>query len=69
MNNVNFDKPLPRYIFNSCIHCARFVRTKDKARLTLFMMDHYGADGIRKCDDKWYGLALYTLMNWKYRND
>ena len=33
------------------------------------MMDHYGGDGIKKCDKTWYGYAVYTLLNWKYRND
>ena len=68
-NNVNFDKPLPMYIFQSCIQCGKFTRTKDKARLVLFMMDHYGQDGIRKCSKTWYGEFVYTLLNWKYRND
>jgi hypothetical protein len=56
MNDVNFDKPLSKYIFETCIDCGKFIRTNDKTRLILFMMDHYG------------GYALYTLLNWKHRN-
>lgn len=67
-NNVNYDIPLPKYIFESCIQCGRFIRTKDKVRLSLFMYDHYGAEGIRICTKKWYGEFLWTLLNWKYRN-
>jgi hypothetical protein len=68
MNDVNFDKPLPKYIFESCIDCGKFIRTNDKTRLILFMMDHYGGDGVKLCSKTWYGYALYTLLNWKYRN-
>jgi len=67
-NNVDFDKPLPMYIFQSCIQCGKFTRTKDKTRLVLFMMDHYGVDGIRKCTKTWYGEFVYTLLNWRHRN-
>lgn len=67
-NDVDFDKPLPRYIFESCIHCGKFTRTKDKATLILFMYDHYGEDGIKKCNKTWYGEFVYTLLNWKHRN-
>ena len=68
MNNINFEKSLPMYIFESCIYCGRFIRTKDKARIILFMMDHYGKEGIRKCSKRWYGNFVYTLLNWRYRN-
>jgi hypothetical protein len=68
MNNVNFDVPISMYIFESCISCGKFIRTKDKQRLILFMYDHYGQDGIKNCSKKWYGEFVYTLLNWKYRN-
>jgi hypothetical protein len=67
-NDVDFDKPLPRYILESCIHCGKFTRTRDKATLILFMYDQYGEDGIRKCRKTWYGEFVYTLLNWKHRN-
>lgn len=68
MNNVNFDVPIPMYIFESCISCGKFIRTKDKQKLILFMYDHYGQDGIKNCSKKWYGEFVYTLLNWKSRN-
>jgi hypothetical protein len=67
-NNVDFDKPIPKYIFESCIDCGRFTRTKDKAKLVLFMMDHYGEDGIKRCYHRWYGEFVWTLLNWRHRN-
>jgi hypothetical protein len=66
--NVDYDKPLPMYILESCIDCGKFIRTKDKAKLTLFLMDHYGIAGIRRCNKTWYGKYLYTLLNWRSRN-
>ena len=68
MGNVDYDKPINQYIFESCINCGRFIRTKDKVRLTLFMFDHYGEEGIRRCSNKWYGEFVWTLLNWRYRN-
>lgn len=68
MNNVDFDKPLNQYIFECCINCGRFTRTKNKERLILFMMDHYGVDGIKRCKDTWYGEYVWNIFNWKYRN-
>jgi hypothetical protein len=67
-NDVDFDKPLPKYILESCIYCGRFTRTKDKTSLILFMYDHYGEDGIRKCSKTWYGKFVYAVINWKHRN-
>jgi hypothetical protein len=67
-NNVNYDEPIPMHIFQSCIDCGRFIRTNNKTKLTLFMMDHYGQNGIKRCSHKWYGEFIYTLLNWKYRN-
>jgi hypothetical protein len=67
-SNVDYDKPLSKYVFESCIYCGKFIRTKNKIRLTLFMHDHYGAEGIRLCNKTWYGEFVYTLLNWKYRN-
>ena len=67
-NDVDFDKPLPKYILESCISCGKFIRTKDKTTLILFMYDHYGEDGIKKCSKTWYGEFVYTLLNWKHRN-
>ena len=67
-NNVDFDKPINQYIFECCIDCGRFIRTKDKAKLTLFMFDHYGEKGIKRCYHRWYGEFVYTLLNWRYRN-
>ena len=67
-NDVDFDKPLPRHILESCIYCGKFTRTRDKATLILFLYDHYGEDGIRKCRKTWYGGFVYTLLNWKHRN-
>ena len=68
MNNVDFDKPLPKYIFESCIYCGKFIRTNDKARLILFMMDHYGGEDVKICNKTWYGEFVYTLLNWRHRN-
>lgn len=68
MNNVDFDKPISKKIFQSCIDCGRFINTNDKTRLILFMLDHYGEDKVKKCKRTWYGHAFYTLLNWKYRN-
>ena len=67
-NDVDFDKPLPKHILESCISCGKFIRTRDKTTLILFMYDHYGEDGIRKCSKTWYGEFVYTLLNWKHRN-
>ena len=67
-NDVDFDKPLSKYILESCIDCGKFIRTNNKTRLILFMMDHYGGDGIKLCSKTWYGRFVYTLLNWKYRN-
>jgi hypothetical protein len=67
-NDVDFDKKIPVYIFQSCSNCGKFVRTKNKTKLILFMYDHYGMDGIRKCNGTWYGEFVYTLLNWRYRN-
>ena len=63
INDINFDKPINQYIFECCIDCGRFVRTKDKTTLVLFMYDHYGEDGIKKCRKTWYGKFVYTLLN------
>lgn len=68
MKPVDFDKPINQYIFECCIDCGKFIRTNDKAKLTLFMLDHYGMDGIKRCTHKWYGEFVYTLLNWRYRN-
>ena len=68
MNDVDFDKPLNKYIFECCIDCGKFIRTNDVTRLLLFMMDHYGGDGIKKCSKTWYGSLVYSLLNWKHRN-
>ena len=68
MKKVDYDKPLPMHILESCIDCGKFIRTKDKANLTLFLMDHYGIEGIRRCNKTWYGKYLYTLLNWRHRN-
>jgi len=65
---VDYDKPLPMHIFEACIDCGKFIRAKSKTKLTLFMMDHYGMNGIKRCSHKWYGEFIYTLLNWKYRN-
>jgi hypothetical protein len=67
-NNVDFDKPLPMYIFQSCITCGKFLRTKNKTNLILFMYDHYGEDGIKRCSKTWYGSLVYSLLNWRSRN-
>jgi hypothetical protein len=68
MNDTDFDKPLNKYIFQSCIDCGKFIRTNDKTRLLLFMMDHYGGEGVKLCKHTWYGEFVYTLLNWRYRN-
>lgn len=47
--NVNWDKPLKEPIFEDCHRCNDFIITTDKAELSLFMLDHYGKDGIRIC--------------------
>jgi len=68
MNDVDFDKPFIRHISECCIHCGKFIRTRDKTRLLLFMYDHYGEDGIKRCTKTWYGSLVYSLINWKHRN-
>lgn len=68
MNDIDYDTPINRYIFECCIRCGKFIRTKDKTKLVLFMMDHYGKDGIRLCNKKWYGEFVWTILNWRYRN-
>jgi hypothetical protein len=48
-NSVNWDIPLPETTIEECIRCKDFIVTNDKAELVLFMLDHYGQDGIKKC--------------------
>lgn len=66
--NIDFDKKINQYILEVCIHCGKIIRTKDKKRLVLFMLDHYGKDNIRLCKDKFYGKIIFSLVNWKHRN-
>ena len=68
MNNVNFDQPISKYITESCITCGKVIRTNNKTRLILFMMDHYGGEGIKRCSKTWYGYYVHTLLNWRNRN-
>jgi len=50
-NNVNFDQPLPKKLFEDCIRCGEFIVSDDKAEITLFMLDHYGSN--RLCKAEW----------------
>jgi hypothetical protein len=49
MNNVDWDEPINQKILQDCHRCNDFIITDQKDELTLFMYDHYGKDGIRKC--------------------
>ena len=66
--NIDFDKKINQYILEVCIHCGKIIRTKDKKKLILFMLDHYGSDDVRLCKDKFYGKFTFNLVNWKSRN-
>ena len=48
-NNVNWDEPINEKILQDCHRCNDFIITDQKHELILFMYDHYGEDGIRKC--------------------
>jgi len=48
-NNVNWDEPISEKILQDCHRCNDFIITDQKHELILFMYDHYGEDGIRKC--------------------
>jgi hypothetical protein len=50
-NNVDFDQPLPKKLFEDCIRCGEFIISDDKAEITLFMLDHYGSN--RLCKAEW----------------
>lgn len=67
-NSVNFDKPIPMYIFESCWTCGKFVRTKNKVKLSLFMLDHWGQDGIKKCKPTLRGHIVKSYADWKYND-
>jgi len=49
MNDVNWDEPINQKILQDCHRCNDFIITDQKDELALFMYDHYGKDGIRKC--------------------
>jgi hypothetical protein len=67
-NDIDFDKPLPIYVFEACWNCGAILRTKDKARLSLFMLDHWGMDDIRRCKANVWGKLVKKFYMWKYRN-
>lgn len=67
MNDIDYDTPFAKPIFDCCIYCGRFIRTDNKEKLILFMYDHYGQDGIKRCKDTWYGEYVWNFFNWKYR--
>jgi hypothetical protein len=46
---TNWDIPLPESIIENCHRCNDFIVTNLKHEIALFMLDHYGKDGIRKC--------------------
>lgn len=46
---VNWDARLPEKMIQDCHRCDDFIISDDKAEIVLFMLDHYGKDGIRKC--------------------
>jgi len=48
-NEVDWDKPIKESILVDCHKCNDFIVTNDKAEITLFMLDHYGMDYLRKC--------------------
>ncbi len=48
-NKVDWEIPLKEILLMDCHKCNDFVVTNDKAEITLFMLDHYGADYLRKC--------------------
>lgn len=49
MNDINWDEPINQKILEHCHKCGEFIVTDQKDELSLFMYDHYGKDGIRKC--------------------
>jgi hypothetical protein len=67
-SNIDFDKKLGKKIFQSCWTCGSFVRTNDKARLALFMLDHWGMDGIKKCKPNPWGRIVNKYYMFRYRN-
>ena len=57
INHINWDEPINQKILQDCHKCGEFVVTDQKDELSLFMYDHYGKDGIRKClykDEDYY---------------
>jgi len=46
---VNWDEPINQKILQDCHRCGEFIVTDQKDELSLFMYDHYGKEGIRKC--------------------
>ncbi len=67
-SKIDFDKKLPKYVSQTCWTCGRYIRTKDKARLSLFMLDHWGQDGIKRCTPTFYGKLVNKYMMWRTRN-
>lgn len=67
-SKINFDQKLKKYVSQTCWTCGAYVRTKDKEKLTLFMLDHWGQDGIKKCEPTKYGKLVSKYMMWRTRN-
>jgi hypothetical protein len=65
---IDFDKKLSKYVSQTCWTCGAYIRTKDKARLSLFMLDHWGQDDIKRCTPTFYGKLVNKYMMWRTRN-
>jgi len=66
--DIEWDKKINKYIFQSCWTCGKMIRTKDKQKLTLFMLDHWGMEGIKKCKPNLWGHIVNSYYMWKTRN-
>jgi hypothetical protein len=65
---VDYDKPISKYIFQSCWTCGKMIRTKNKTKLSLFMLDHWGKEGIKKCKPNLWGHIVNSYYQWNTRN-
>ena len=65
---IDWDVPIKMYIFESCWNCGKFIRTKNKQRLALFMHDHWGIEESRRCRPNKFGKLVQKYYLWKYRN-
>lgn len=66
--DIDWDVKLKKYIFQSCWTCGKMIRTKDKKKLTLFMLDHWGMEDIKKCKPNLWGHIVNSYYMWRTRN-